>query len=364
MSPLPLLGVAPDAGLLGTAMYASSRAAQCMYCSAHSCAVAMRGGAARQVLEGILDPHDPAQAALAQFARGMSLVPATLAPDDISRMRRYFSPDNLDWLAHIIAMMGYLNKMMDAMGFDLEGPLVQEIAAVAESSGWTPGRHNVAASDRPTFAAAGGPKRTLLAMLPHMPAAIWRDRQWTQGVPSSGKTASALLAGLSGYEFPMVGRIRQGRIVRTLTTMLRDNLDESTSVLGMRVKHSAGLVYAAGLGSDELVRGARVMAQHCGLDDPRIEELCQLGYTPTDSTDTSEGDAQTSGTDADSTLAAAIELARAMSPTPARVTDQVVGAVMAKLSPEATIELVTWFSLISLLNRSDAYQEALSATQN
>src|SRR5215212_104970 len=55
--PVPVLGVGgPPAGVVGLAMYVSSRVAGCAYCSAHSCSFAMRRGASPDKVAAALFP--------------------------------------------------------------------------------------------------------------------------------------------------------------------------------------------------------------------------------------------------------------------------------------------------------------------
>lgn len=360
--PVPFLGPKPGIGLLGTAIFASSRAAGCMYCSAHGCTIALRGGADPELLASITElgeDHGEAERALARVAVGMSTTPPSLTEADLAALGEHFRPGAVDWLTHVVAMMGFLNKMMDCLGVDLEQALAQEIDEVARASGWSPGRHRVVADERPVFAPAGSPLRTLLAMIPYMPAAIRQDGRWTRGVPASGPEAGAFLAELSGYGFPMVAAVRQGRVVRALCTMLRDNLQAEDSVVGLGLKHRAGVVFAAGLGNEELLAGTRALAAAAAATDgtdgtdetDRLDELVVLGVAPVDLEVARPGFG-----DAEGPEAAALLLARAMSPSPNRVTAAVVDQVTAALEPAQVMELVTWFSLLSLLHRLEVVQ--------
>ena len=355
-TPFPLLGTKPDAGLIGTAMYASSRAAQCMYCSAHSCSIAQRGGAKLETLAQVLEPESAGSVglrALLQVAAGMSTMPASLTPKEVGDLYDHYGEKAADWLGHAVAMMGFLNTMMDAMGVDLEADLVTEIKAVAEASNWTPGRHRVVQDGR-TSLAAKSPKRTLLSMLPFLPYAIRHDFLWTRGVPSKPEQAVSLLEEATGYGFPMVGRIRQGRVVRTLTTMIRDNLSPTASGLGLGIKHMAGLVYALGIDNDELRRGSEKMARAANRRD--LSRCYELAAEPLFLDDASSIDPYFQG--AEPRFKAVMLLTKAMVPSPSNVTPLVVKAAIDALKPAEVIELVTWLSLLSLLHRLQVLQEA------
>ncbi|MGB1277880.1 MAG: carboxymuconolactone decarboxylase family protein, partial [Nannocystaceae bacterium] len=254
----------PSIGLRGLGMYASSRAANCMYCSAHCCAVGIRGGLDATKLKRAMSPgdvHSPGERALIRVANGMSTVPATLLPEDVRELQKHFKPAEVDGLVLPIVMMGFLNKMMDAMGFNLEEGVVKAVEDVATASGWSAGRHEVVTTGRERHPSKGRPWRLWLGMVPYMPAAVLADSRWTKGVPSSASRATPWLLERTGYRFPMITAAKQGRIIRTLSTMVRDNLDPEVSEVGTGTKQLAGVIYTAGLFNDELVRGTRRMAE-------------------------------------------------------------------------------------------------------
>ncbi len=355
--PNPLLGFAPNIGTIGAAMYASSRAAQCMYCSAHCCAIAQRGGADRAWLEAIAAPgdeHTEAQRSVMRVAAGMSTMPASLTGDDMAALSANYKPAAADWLTHSVAMMGFLNKMLDCLGVDIEKALADEVEEVATASGWTPGRHKVVADDRVPFAPTGGPLRTLFAMAPYLPRAVRQDKRWQKGVPAAADAATALLQELAGYDFPMVGRLRQNRLIRTVTTMLRENLDADESVIGLATKHAAGVVFSVGIGNDSLADGSAAMAEAAGVTE--LTRLRELGRQDLDLDDLEAIAGVIDGLTAE--RGAALLLARAMTPSPAQVTPAVVRRVDDALTPGQTIELVTWLSLLALLHRLDVVQQA------
>jgi len=367
--PFSLFG-SPSIGLRGLGMYASSRAANCMYCSAHCCAVGIRGGLDEAKLKRAMSPsdvHSPGERALIRVANGMSTLPATLTPDDVHELQKYFKPAEVDGLVLSIVMMGFLNKMMDAMGFNLEEGVTEAVKEVASASGWTAGRHEVVSTGRERYASKGRPWRLWLSMVPYMPAAVRADSRWTKGVPSSAKQATPWLVDRTGYEFPMITAARQGRIIRTMSTMVRDNLDPEVSELGVPAKQLAGVIYSAGLVNDELVRGARVMAQKAVPDASAefLDRLVELASEPLDLDDPStldrvEQELVTAAGDLalNKSQLAAIVLAKAMYPSPAVVPPALVTRSCEYLSPVAIIELVTWLSVLSMLHRYDVYQAA------
>jgi len=105
--------------------------------------------------------------------------------------------------------------------------------------------------------------------------------------------------------------------------MLRENLDQATTVVGLDVKVLAGVVFT------EIV--ARRFAK---AGDALPAGL--LGRYPN--------------------MRAALVLARAASPSPAAIDASVVGACReGGLSAPAIIELVTWISVLQMLHRLSSY---------
>lgn len=146
-----------------------------------------------------------------------------------------------------------------------------------------------------------------------------------RGVPSGAGATAAYLRERFGQEFPTLLPLRSNRARRAVAVMLRENLDPSTSVLGMETKLRAGAIYAEVVGDAALAADVRALARHFRVDLDR-------GSTGVDD--------------------AALVLARAVSPTPAQVDATTVGACrQAGISAPAIIELVSWLALLQLLHR-------------
>src|SRR5258708_4842131 len=161
-----------------------------------------------------------------------------------------------------LALMGSINKFMDAVGVDLEEASVQEVSTILLPTGWTPGKHRVAAETTadPAFQARAGGPDTLapkLALLRHVPAALRLEGSWTRGGPSPWPAVGKYLAAQTGHDFPLLAKVASPRAVKAIATVLRDNLKPSDSRLGLGVKALCGLVYASVVGNESLAREAR-----------------------------------------------------------------------------------------------------------
>jgi alkylhydroperoxidase family enzyme len=365
--PQLLLGQGAPRQVLGLAMYASSRAAACAYCSAHTCAFALRRGApadkvaaATAALDGQADRFDPGERAAIGAAVALSSVPATFGAAEREALARHYRPAEIDWLVLGVAMMGFLNKFMDALGVPLEEETVAEVTPLIAASGWSPGKHQPSG----TVGAGGGLPavdswRTLVAIAPHLPGALRRDRRWTAGVPSAWPRVGQYLAERAGHDYPLLGRLSQPRVVRTLATMLRDNLDPSTTLVGLEAKRLAAIVFATVVGNPGLVAEAREVAARSGAR--AVDAVAALAAAP-GGCDTSE-DLRASAAPlaaaglADPTVAALL-LAKAASFSPARVSEHTLAFVGDRLAPGAVVELLVWLSLQQLLHRLASFYAA------
>jgi alkylhydroperoxidase family enzyme len=315
--PLLVWGLGAPRSTVGLAMYVASRNAGCAYCSAHSCTFALRRGATVEEVASALDGSGltAADRAAARVARALSVIPVEIGEDDRIELRRHFSKGHEEWIVLAVAMMGWLNKTMDALGVPLEEPTVAAVNRVITASGWRPGKHW--SGDLPS----GTPPRAdsigkRLGVIRHAPKAVSLDKQWTKGVPSRWPAVGAFLREKTGHDFPVLGRLRHRAAVRAIAMMLRDNFSES--VVGRAEKLSAGLIYA-----------------HAVQNDALADQLRAAGATPV----------------AESTVQA---LARAVSPSPAAV-DAALVAACRDLSPAAIVEVVTFIALLQLLHRLESY---------
>jgi hypothetical protein len=178
-----------------------------------------------------------------------------------------------------------------------------------------------------------------------LPTAISFDRAWTQGVPNRAHEAMAYLKARTGHDFPAVGRLTHGRPIRAITTIIRDNLDASASVLGLEAKCLAGTIYATVVADAALARGIESLADHAGVSSARVAEAARYA----------SGDGEVSALDPKGR--AAIALARAISPSPAALDDAAFGSARA-LEPPAIVELCVWLAVLQMLHRLGAYYRA------
>src|SRR5436305_5581563 len=257
--PFSIWGWGPPVVPLGLALYTASWTARCAYCTAHTCAFTLRRGAPPETLMG---RRSPAENAAVAAAEALSRIPSAFRREHKDDLLRHFSAPNAERIALGVALMGFLNKFMDAAGVDLEPASVEEVSAALLPTGWTPGKHRLAteASADPALQPRPGGRDTLgtkLAFLRYVPAALKLEGAWTRGVPSRWPAAGAYLEERTGHDFPLLAKVSSPRAVKAIATVLRDNLNPEHSRLGLRVKLLAGLIYGTVVSNETLVAEAR-----------------------------------------------------------------------------------------------------------
>jgi hypothetical protein len=296
----------------------SSRTAGCAYCSAHACTIALRRGATVDAVASALEANSGlsnADRTAVRVARAMSRVPAAVDDEIRAGLFRSFSARDAESIVLAVAMMGWLNKAMDALGVPLEEETAAEVSSVIAPSGWRPGKHlngSPIARDPPRADSLAA----RLSLIRYAPRAVAYDRQVTNGVPDRWPIVGAYLQRETGHTFPVLSRIRSRRAVRAIATMIRENLSET--VIGRAEKLAAGLIYARTV-----------------HDDGLCAELHTLGARELP----------------DSPLQS---LARAISPSPAQV-DPVVLESSRAVPPAGIVELVSFIALLQMLYRLSSF---------
>ena len=351
--PFSLWGMGAPKAQVGLAMYAASRAAGCAYCSAHACSLALRRGANSEALVGDREPHE---AAVVAVAEALSRIPSDLTTSQTTELTRHFSMADVEWIVVSIGMMGFLNKFMDAVGVELEAQVIDSVGALLTPTGWLPGKHSGATDKIPTVLAEPSIDNlsTYLRVIRQAPAAIILERRWTKGVPDRWPAVSEFLQTHTGHSFPLLSNLRHKRVIRTITTMLRDNLDPATSEIGLATKSLAGLVYATVVGNATLAQEAHATRFSSELDKSAFDTVRQFAENATVESVAMNRQAldELSSLPALSRQdAACLILARAASTSPAKVSPAILAEISPLLNPASIIELMVWLSIQQMLHR-------------
>jgi alkylhydroperoxidase family enzyme len=360
--PFSVWGWGPPVVPLGLALYTASWTARCAYCTAHTCSFALRRGAPA---DSFMGSRSPAESAAVAAADALARIPSAFTHQHRDDLLRHFSARDAEGIALGIAFMGFLNKFMDASGVDLEKAAVQEVSAILLPTGWSPGKHRVAAeaSADPALQPRPGGRDTLatkLAFLRYVPAALRLEGTWTRGVPSRWPAVGTYLEAHTGHSFPLLAKVSSRRAVKAIATVLRDNLAAKDSSLGLRAKVLAGLVYASVVGNETLAGEARKLALRANptVAEETLQAIVHFAAESAPESDSGIEAARSSlaslpGLDGEAALA--LLLAKAISPSPAAVPAALLAEVAKTLSPEAQIELLVWVSIQQMLHRLGSY---------
>ena len=93
-------------------------------------------------------------------------------------------------------------------------------------------------------------------MLPHLPGAIRLDRIWQKGVPDAWPAVGEYLHQKTGYNFPVLSRMRNARAIQAVASMVKENLDPDTTVIGLDTKILTGMVFSAVVPIKSLMKGS------------------------------------------------------------------------------------------------------------
>lgn len=366
---------------VGLMLYSTSRAARCMYCSAHTCTFALRRGATRAQVVAATEGGDalgPDGQALVDVGEALGRMPGALTDELRAALRQRFAPDVVEWLVLSAGMMGFLNKVMDALGVELERAVVDEVAPLVQPTGWSPGDHEVAGASGRERLPGPDSLGAKLSVIKHLPAALRQNWRRTRGVPSSWPQAGEYLFSLAGYRFPTLSHLKQRRALEAIVAALRMNLSPESSTLGLRVKYLAGLVFAQHADWDEIARGCRAMMSHPGAS--RDSGAGRVQDAVTDSIDAfaalaTDFDSNESLDQAGRALEAvgqsvdgpgqrlteieihALMLAKAAASSPARITPLVIERHASELPAPAIIELLVWLGVLQMLYRIDHFYQ-------
>ncbi|MGH7196465.1 MAG: carboxymuconolactone decarboxylase family protein [Candidatus Saccharimonadales bacterium] len=337
---------------VGLAMYAASRASGCAYCSAHTCSFAIRRGTAAEKVamatQSILteEVYNETELAVIAVAESLGRVPTTLTPDERDALKAVYNPAEVEWIILSVALMGFLNKFMDAVSVPLEIRMIVPAEQVIAPSGWRAGKHmptNTTDETKPdkSWLPPIDDLGTILGLIPHLPAVIWRNKQWTKGVPNRWPKVGDYLKEHTGHDWPILSKLQHHRPVQAVATILRDNTDPATSEIGLRLKHLVGLVYATVAEDAELVQTARKLAKKAGATSAEIEAVSAFA---------ANGSLEQLK-DFERSAVAALQLARVAAPAPSEIMPEDIEVATRELPPPEIVELLVWMSVLQLIHR-------------
>lgn len=341
------IGSAPKE-IVGLAMYVASRSAECPYCTAHTCSFALRRGTEPDVVEKAFTGAEltPKQSATVAVARSLARVPSQITDKQRTALQQHYSPAEIEWIVLGVSMMGFLNKFMDAIGVDLEASTAAETREIMGTD-WTAGKSGWALTSKSESSSppAKDNLKTKLSVIKYAPTALKLDKEWQKHVPDQWPAVGEFLQQHTGYNFPVLSQLNHKRGIRAIATVIRDNLDESTSEIGIKTKLKAAIVFTTVINNTALRDEIQELIVGKQITDIASDLLIEFSTNPAFEIITDNP--------AEYTL---LKLVYAVSPSPASVDQTIVtDCRLAGLSAAAVVEIVTWVSVLQMLHRLSSY---------
>ncbi|MCC3588927.1 carboxymuconolactone decarboxylase family protein [Microcoleus sp. PH2017_30_WIL_O_A] len=125
-------------------MYVSSRAAGCMYCTAHCAGLGLKYGLSMDKVQNIRDyqthpSFSAAERAALTVADKANKMPNAVTDEDFGELGKYFEDEAIAEIVSLIAMMSFYNKWNDTLATTLEKPPLD--LAASSLSWWNAGKH-------------------------------------------------------------------------------------------------------------------------------------------------------------------------------------------------------------------------------
>ncbi len=133
-------------GMLYLVGNASSLAAGCMYCVAHSAGAAKHNDIEEEKLSAIWefetsDLFSEAERSAIRFAQASSSVPNMVTDADFEDLRKHFTEYQIVEMLSIIGLYGFFNRWNDTLATPIEDGPKALAENVIGKAGWVPGKH-------------------------------------------------------------------------------------------------------------------------------------------------------------------------------------------------------------------------------
>ena len=345
--PQMLFGLGVRKDLVGLAMYAASRGAECMYCSAHCCSFALRRGASVAAVQG---QGAAAEQAVWNLAQALGQMPPQLHQGHVDALAMHLSADDREWILWGAALMGFLGKFMDTMGIELEPEAIADVQAIIGGTGWHPGKHLWNPESSPGLQAVPTDDFALyVRVLRQMPAALRLQQRWSRGLGFTADSALQALERAVGHGFHRLRMRKHQRPVIAVAAVLRDQLDPTTSTLGLMTKCLMGKIFAEFAANDGLIEDMQILLK---VHSPELNEAL-LQDVRTFALNGSNDEAALGSLP--TMTRAALLFAKRIAPSPAPLSADEIAEVTGALTPLQIVEAVTWLAVLQMMHRLYTY---------
>jgi len=126
--------------------YVTSMVSGCRYCQAHTILGSERFGASEERLNDVFNYEastyfSDAEKAALSFAFAAAEVPNGVTEEHATKLREYWSDDDIVEIMAVVALFGYLNRWNDSMGSALEDLPIEAGEKYLKQYGWEVGKH-------------------------------------------------------------------------------------------------------------------------------------------------------------------------------------------------------------------------------
>lgn len=340
--------------LVPLAMYSSSRAARCSYCTAHTCSFAVRRGVSAELLKALSEGGNEKgltglteqEQAVVTVSRNLGRIPCQIKREDVDALTAALTPADCEWVVAAATMFGAFNKLMDALGVPLEPDTVAETRDLMGGD-WTAGSAGqmVPAEQLSTPAPATDSlwvkaQAMFIGLKPGGLAAL--DAKLVEGIPKVGAEASEFLKQKFGFEFPVLRKLSHSKFIVAVAQTINLNFDESKSAgLTLKRKVLAGILFCTLIGDEPLRNELQVVATHFGVAEAEIKGV-------------SSGVCQNT---TDSVTDLMLKITSAISSSPVQMTSELVNEIRRNPEFDAPkiVELVSFIAACQMLHRLEAY---------
>eukprot|EP00281_Chroomonas_sp_CCMP1168_P029924 CAMPEP_0206240352 /NCGR_PEP_ID=MMETSP0047_2-20121206/15893_1 /ASSEMBLY_ACC=CAM_ASM_000192 /TAXON_ID=195065 /ORGANISM="Chroomonas mesostigmatica_cf, Strain CCMP1168" /LENGTH=435 /DNA_ID=CAMNT_0053665129 /DNA_START=110 /DNA_END=1414 /DNA_ORIENTATION=- len=345
--------------LQGAAMFAVSKAAECPYCTAHTCSWALRRGTSPETLEAGWRAQGGAvgEAERATFAvaKSMGRVPPRLTAEERGALIAAVGEPTAEVLMFSMCGMGYLNKVMDSLGVQLEQACFDDVRD------YVGGDMDVAASrvganldtTAPTTRPPTDSWFSNLRFLLKVPGALWAERRIVAGVPGTWPEVGEHLSAKTGHSFPFLAALPDSfhgrRVVTAVAVVLSDNYNLEASSASVPTKVLAGVLFAVVARNDALEEQFERLAVAFSVGRNAMRAARELASLEPAGLGGDVSKLPKALRSLDRPSQHLLLLAHALATTPVHVTPELVGALRrTHVPPQSIVELVNHMAITQL----------------
>lgn len=329
-----------DKKLMSLAMYASSRANECAYCTSHCCSFSIRRGVDPMILRNLVKEMDndengaltPEEMCTAKLAYGLGTVPCSLDIGTVKEANKLFTPAQLEWLVAATAMFGYYNKVMDGLGVPLEVSAYQETVSHMDADYKLGAASEMLRNDPGAKMQRKPPPEVddwtvyidVIYQGLRPGGAMSLDKKLLKGVPTKTAECSAYLNIICGCSFKSVLEpLKHKTFNRAVTGVVAKNFTSAQLPLQLKIK--VGLQYCDILENSVLTRELKEGLASQVLDQDQDDDFASL----------------------------VLEVGKAVSFSPSRMSPKLVDQIRSsdEFTPGKVVELVSFLATVQMLHR-------------